>query len=187
MSLIPSRIIGAMSRARFFDVMSRSPRQVRETLFNRLHIKADGRKTIIPRPHQKNEERLQKLHGRLAECPATAKNEQELCEELIRNWLMTRRPMLAAAMDLFEVKHDQGLTEQDLDFLEKLEAGKVKSLVESLLQKFEPEEVAIYLRVQKIPHLHGLLPRSCYPTDAPAPLTEEPAPAPPAAEAAPSP
>src|SRR5205823_4458657 len=125
MTLRPSQIIGAMSPRVFSDMMAKSPRQVRETLFNRLSIKAE-KKSVVPRPHQKNEERIKKLHGKLAEVGATAKNEQELCEELIRNWLVGKTPMLVAALDHFKVKHENGLTEQEIDFFEKLDAEKAK-------------------------------------------------------------
>ncbi|MEW5853678.1 MAG: hypothetical protein AB2A00_33190 [Myxococcota bacterium] len=173
MPLHPSRIIGAMSQAKFSELMAKSPRQVRETLFNRLQIKAE-KKSVVPRPHQKNEERIKKLHVRLAQCPANAKNEQELCEELIRNWLVGKTPMLVATLDHFGVKHENGLTETEIDFFEKLEPAKVKELVGLLAPKFDAEEMAIYLRFLKVPHLRGMLPAGAYPKDAPAPLTEEP-------------
>ncbi len=172
--LRPSQIIGAMSPAKFSEMMAKSPRTVRETLFNRLQIKASAMKSVVPKPHQKNEERIKRLHNRLAEVATTAKNEQELCEELLRNWLVGKNPMLAATMDHFGVKHENGLTEQEIDFLEKLEPEKARSLATLLAGKFDQEEVAIYLRFLKVPHLKGTLPTGAYPKDAPAPLSDEP-------------
>lgn len=170
----PSQIIGAMSQPKFHEMMARSPRQVRETLFNRLAIKASGLKRVVPRPGARNEERINRLHDRLADCPASAKSEQELCEELIRNWLLHKTPMLVATLDHFGIKHENGLTEQEIDFFEKLEEDKVKGLVALLLGgTFDAEEVAIYLRFLKVPHLSGLLPDGAYPKDAPAPITPE--------------
>jgi hypothetical protein len=163
-----------MSEAKFSEMMAKSPRTVRETLFGRLNIKGSAMKSIIPRPHQKNEERIKKLHGRLAECGPGSKNEQELCEELIRNWLVHKTPMLAATMDHFGVKHENGLTEQEIDFIEKLDGPKTKALADLLCGKFDQEEVAIYLRFLKVPHLRGALPAGAYPKDAPAALTEDP-------------
>ncbi|MBI5495793.1 MAG: hypothetical protein HY904_12280 [Deltaproteobacteria bacterium] len=174
MSLHPSQIVGAMSEAKFAEMMARSPRSVRETLFGRLNIKASSTKSILPKLHQKNEERIKKLHTKLAQVPGNAKNEQDLCSELIRNWLVGKNPMLIAAMDQLGVKHENGLTEQELDFIEKLEPAKVKDLVGALAGKFADEEVGIYLRFMKVPHLRGQLPAGCYPKDAPAALTDDP-------------
>lgn len=185
MPLRPSQIIGAMSPAKFSEMMARSPRQVRETLFNRLQIKSSTTKSVLPKLHQKNEERVRKLHGRLAEMSPTAKNEQELCEELIRNWLVIKTPMLAVTLDHFGVKHQNGLTEQEIDFFERLETAKVEGLLRVLIPKFDAEEVAIYLRFLKVPYLRGRLPAAAYPPDAPAAVTADPddvaAPAPEAA------
>ncbi len=172
MLLRASQIIGAMSEGKFTEMMGKSPRQVRETLFNRLAIKASGMKRVVPRPGERNEQRLKQLHQKLAVCPPSAKNEQELCTELIRNWLVHKTPMLVAALDHFEVKHENGLTGQELDFFEKLDADKVKALVATLVAKqFDAEEVGIYLRFLKVPHLSGVLPEGAYPKDAPAALT----------------
>lgn len=166
-----SQIIGAMSEPKFNEMMGKSPRNVRETLFNRLAIKASGMKRIVPRPGERNEERLKKLHQRLATVAHTAKNEQDLCAELLRNWLVHKSPMLSAALDHFGVKHENGLTENEIDFFEKLEADKVKPFVADMLsKKFDAEEVAIYLRFLKVPFLTGLLPDAAYPKSAPAPL-----------------
>jgi hypothetical protein len=176
MPLNPSQIIGAMSEERFAELMARSPRQVRETLFNRLAIKARGSKSIVPKPHAKNEERIKKLHAKLAEVRPSAKNEQELCAELLRNWLQHKTPMLCAALDHFGITHHNGITEQEIDFFETLESAKAKELATHLLARFNAEEVAVYLRFLKVPHLNGMFPAAAYPADAPAPLTDEAAP-----------
>src|SRR5690349_20994533 len=96
-------LVTKMSDETFGDVIGASPRKIRETLFGRLGIKAK-KKTIGVRVHEKLEERTRKLHDRLKS--AQTKQEDDLCQELVRNWLYTKRPLLKATLDHLGIKND---------------------------------------------------------------------------------
>jgi hypothetical protein len=152
----PVEQIAGMSESTFSEVMKASPRKVREMLFSRLGIKAK-KKSVGIKVHEKQELRVRKLHERLKESKTDA--ETELCEELIRNWLFTKRPMLKSALDFLEVKNDDGLVEEETTFFEELEEEKVKALVAHLVDDggYSPEEIGIYLRFVNVPHLDDAL------------------------------
>lgn len=150
-------LVASMSESTFHEVMQASPRRVRETLFGRLGIKAKKRGVGI-KVHARTEERTKKLHERLKE--GSTKQEDDLCEELVRNWLFTKRPMLKAALDFLDVPNDNGLIEEEPTFFQKLEEEKVRRLVEHLTKEhgFPAEHVRIYLVFVGTPHLDKALP-----------------------------
>lgn len=151
-------LVGALSEETFQDVIAASPRRIRETLFGRLGIKAK-KKTVGVRVHGKLEERTRKLHARLKE--GTSKQEDDLCEELLRNWLYTQRPLLKATLDHLGVPNDNGLIEEEPTFFQELEAAKVQELVDALRQQgFADEHIWVYLRFVKTPHLDQVLQRA---------------------------
>ena len=147
----PIDIIVDLSAERFAEVFSVNPRSVREALFSRLGIKAQ-RKRIGIRTGSKNSDRVETLFQRITQ--EGGKLEQELAGELLRNWLYTQRDMLGDTLDHFGVKHDNGLTEQDIDFFEKLEEDKVRELCSALVPKHGRELVSIYLRYLKVPKVN---------------------------------
>jgi len=144
----PIDIIRDLSPEKFADIFSVNPRSVREALFSRLGIKAQSRRIGI-RAGSKNADRVKALYDRLV--TDAGKLERELAGELLRNWLYTKRPLLADALDHFEIKHDNGLTEQEIDFFEGLEREKTEALCGLLVPKHGKEMVGIYLRYLKVP------------------------------------
>lgn len=74
------------------------------------------------------------------------KSSEQVSEHLLQVWLMRARGgMLVDFLDAAEIKHDGEGGVDDLP--ESLEASKVKSAVDALLEKYPAEEVAIYLHV----------------------------------------
>jgi hypothetical protein len=147
-------LVAGVSEDTFLEVVNASPRRIRETLFGRLGIKAK-KKGVGVKVHGKLEERTKKLHERLRE--GASKQENDLCEELLRNWLYTQRPLLKATLDWLEVKNDNGLIEEEPSFFQELEEAKVKALVEHLRgEGFADEHMLIYLRFVNTPHLDEL-------------------------------
>jgi hypothetical protein len=147
-------LVTKMSDETFGDVIGASPRKIRETLFGRLGIKAK-KKTIGVRVHEKLEERTRKLHERLK--GAQTKQEDDLCQELVRNWLYTKRPLLKATLDHLGIKNDNGLVEEEPVFFQELSQEKVRELFEKLKPEFPPEHIAIYLRFVKTPHVDEVM------------------------------
>lgn len=143
-------LVSGMSPDTFQEVITASPRRIRETLFGRLGIKAKKR-GIGLQVHGKLEERARKLHERLK--GGSTKQENDLCEELVRNWLFTKRDMLKAALDHLGVKNDHGLIEEEPTFFQELDEEKVKALWAHLVETFPPEHVRVYLSFVRTPHL----------------------------------
>jgi hypothetical protein len=143
-------LVAKLSEDSFADLVQSSPRKIRETLFQRLGIKA--KKTIGLKVHAKTEERTKKLHERLK--TSTTENENRLCEELVRNWLYTKRDLLKGTLDYLGVKNDNGLVDEEPTFFTEMSAEKVKELVEHLKGKgFHPEHIYAYLAFVDTPHL----------------------------------
>ncbi|MBN2359062.1 MAG: hypothetical protein JXR83_06385 [Deltaproteobacteria bacterium] len=143
----PIDIIVDISPEKFGEIFAVNPRSVREALFSRLGIKAQTRR--IGLRASKGSDRVRALYDRLIS--DAGKMERDLASELLRNWLFTQRAMLSDALDHFGVKHDNGLTDQDIDFFEQLEAPKVTELCQLLVPKHGREPVSIYLRYLKVP------------------------------------
>jgi len=144
-------LVANLSEQTFQEVINASPRRIRETLFGRLGIKAK-KKTIGLKVHAKLEERTKKLHKRLKE--GNSNQENELCEELLRNWLYNQRELLKATLDYLEVPNDNGLIEEEPTFFQELEEAKVKELCDHLEgEGYSLEHVRIYLTFVQAPHL----------------------------------
>jgi hypothetical protein len=140
-------MVAGMSEDTFAEVIAASPRKIRETLFARLNIKA--RKQIGLRVHGKLEDRTKKLHERLKS--AQSSQEDKLCEELMRNWLYTKRPLLKATLDHLGVKNDNGLVDEDPVFFKEMTAAKVGELVGVLKASHAPEHIRLYLAFVGVP------------------------------------
>ncbi|MBM4282157.1 MAG: hypothetical protein FJ137_15830 [Deltaproteobacteria bacterium] len=140
-------MVAGMSEDTFAEVIGSSPRKIRETLFARLNIKA--KKQIGLRVHGKLEHRTKKLHERLK--TAQSANEDKLCEELVRNWLFTKRPLLKATLDHLGVKNDNGLVDEDPVFFKELTAEKVADLVNVLKAAHPVEHIRLYLAFVGVP------------------------------------
>lgn len=150
-------LVNKMSGETFAELVAASPRKIRETLFQRLGIKA--KKTIGLKVHGKLEDRTKKLHEKLK--AADTEQENRLCEELVRNWLYTKRPLLKATLDHLGIKNDNGLVDEDPTFFQELSADKVKDLVAHLTgQGHAPEHIALYLHFVKTPHVDDVIPRA---------------------------
>ncbi len=148
------QLVAKMSDETFAELIAASPRKVRETLFQRLGIKA--KKTIGLKVHAKLEDRTKKLHEKLK--TADSDQENRLCEELVRNWLYTKRPLLKATLDYLNVKNDNGLVDEEPTFFQELTADKVKELVTHLKgQGYQAEHIALYLHFVKTPHVDDVV------------------------------
>lgn len=151
----PIKLTAQMSEETFAEVMSVSPRHVREILFSQLGIKSKS-KSLLKSLQQKKEERVLKLHETLKN--TSSKREADVCKELIRNWLYTKRPLLKSALDHLGVENDNGLIESDPDFFPRLSKDQVSSLYKHLCKDFNKEHVVIYLGFMETPHLESVVP-----------------------------
>ena len=144
----PTTLTASMSHETFSEIMAVSPRQVREVLYSQFGIKSKS-KSLLKNLQQKKQERINKLHECLKNCKS--KKEVELCNELIRNWLYTKRSMLKSALDFLGVPNDNGLIDTEPTLFTELSEEKAKSLFEHLTADYPKEHVYIYLRFMQTP------------------------------------
>ena len=149
----PINLTGKMSAETFSEMMAVSPRHVREILFSQFGIKAKS-KSLLKNLQQKKEERVKNLHEMLMR--TKSRKEADLCKELIRNWLYTKRPLLKSALDYLGVANENGLIESDPDFFARLTSDQVKGLYTHLCKDFSNEHVAIYLGFMQTPYLDSV-------------------------------
>lgn len=148
--MTPIQITANIPETLFFEILETSPRSVREALFGRFGVKAK-KKFGSGGFTARRQEKAKKLHASLK--ASDGEQDNEVCQELIRNFLFTRRPMLKAALDFAGIKNDDGVTEDDLDPLEKMAKDKVQELLALLDKDFPFEEVRLYLNFIGVPHV----------------------------------
>lgn len=143
-----NEIIKRISFETFFDVITISPRKVREALFSYYGVKSKSR-SILSSLKDKKEQRIRSLHATLQ----TADNpkEQEFLKELFRNWLFHQRPLLKSALDFLGVENDNGLVEIETDFFKELSEKKVSELINHLKKDFSNDAIFIYLSFMEAP------------------------------------
>lgn len=142
-----TEILRSLSTDKFAEIFSASSRKSREAYFHRHGIRAPSSGRGFAKPGAKNEVRMAQLYEVLQ-----STKDEALAEEVLRTWLLTKRPMLAAALDHLKIPHDNGLTESDdVDRFEKLEPAEVKVLTEQLTRVAPTEDVSVYLRYMGTP------------------------------------
>jgi hypothetical protein len=142
----PLEILSRLEPDRFQDILSASPKRFREEVFRRAGIRSRA-DTFSLKTAPKNEVRTQRLHALLREGTDLGEG---VAEELIRNYLYTRRPMLADALDHFKVPHDNGLTDEDLSFVEKLKPEEADELRSELQAKHDARDVDLYFAFMNV-------------------------------------
>lgn len=142
----PTEIIRKLAPDRFANLLAASPKNFREDLFRKAGVKTKTNAFSLSAA-PKNQVRSEKLHEAIT---GGLDLGDDVLEEVIRNYLYTRRPMLAEALDHFEVVHDNGLTDQDISFIEALADDKRAALRTRLESKFDRDDVALYFLFMKI-------------------------------------
>lgn len=141
-------LVSSMSLTNFSEMMAASPRRIREVLYSKFGVKAE-KKSLAQFSVQAKEDRLKRLHQAFSK--SLGKREDEVCRELIRNWLYAKRPMLKAALDFLEVPNKDGLIDYEPEFFKELSAEKTKALRDHLNEQFDAEQVRIYLAFMGAP------------------------------------
>jgi hypothetical protein len=146
-----TELIRELDQQKFVDMVKDTPKEVRENIFTRLDIKKPSTSpSKFAKPGAKNEERIRGLYTVLQD-----ETDDEVSDELLRNYFLKRRTLLADALDFLGVAHDNGLTSTDIDQFEKLSKDKASSLLKKLCEKHDRADVLLYLRFMKVPHLPG--------------------------------
>ena len=137
-----TQIVRTLSEEKFVEVFSASPRKAREICFQRHGIKKPKKTTRITRLGAGKGERAGMLFAALK-----AEEDDQMVEELLRTWLLTKRSLLAAALDHLEIAHDDGLTEsEDISRFESLSAAEIKKMAKVLKDHGSTDEIAVYLK-----------------------------------------
>lgn len=147
MATVRDLLIG-QSVERIRHILGASPRRFREEMFNRLGIKSKGAAAKGFRLSAKGDARAQRFLEVLGQQDAVP---EDVLAEVVRNYLYSRRELLADALDFFDVEHNQGLTDHDLDFLEDLDEEKLRAVEAHLAEQgHDSEDVELYLRFMKM-------------------------------------
>lgn len=142
----PTEIVRRLEADRFAALLGACPKAFREQLFRKSGIRAKGN-TFALSSSSKTEVRAGKL---LDAIKGGLDLGDDVLEEVIRNYLYTRRGLLADALDHFNVPHEGGLTDADLDFIEELPPEKSRELKTLLVQKHDPADVELYFAFMNI-------------------------------------
>lgn len=136
-----SSIVRSLNAEKFSEILSTSGRKAREVYFHRHSIRSP-KTSGIPKAGAKNEFRTNALFAALQK-----RDDEELSEEMLRTWLLTKRELLSAALDHLKIEHKDGLTDSDdVSRIEKLTGKELQDLA-GALKKIAPEdEIAIYLK-----------------------------------------
>ena len=143
----PIEILADLSAERLRDVVEAAPRKVREELFRSAGIKTKS-STYSLRGGDKSA-RYARLKERLGGGDGPS---AEAADEVVRSYLGQRSALLGHALDHFDVPHQQGFTDQDLDFLTELSPQRARELREALAQAgHEAGDVELYCRYMGVP------------------------------------
>ncbi len=148
-----SAIIRELSAERFGEILGASSRKAREVYFHRHNVKAPASAARIAKPGAKNELRAARLYEVLK-----TNDDDELAEEILRTYLLQKRPLLAAALDHLGIEHDNGLTSSDdVQKIEKLSAKEVRALAQALESKANKDDIVLYLKFMGAPEVEAAL------------------------------
>lgn len=138
-----SALIRGLSAEKFTEILGASARQAREVYFHRHNIrKPKASSKALPKAGAKNEFRTAALFDALRQS-----DDDELAEEILRSYLLTKRQLLAAALDHLGIPHQDGLTDSDdVKKMEGMAGPELKKLVGKLKDVAEPADIALYLK-----------------------------------------
>ena len=148
-----SAILRTLSADKFAEVLAASPRKARETYFHRHSVRVPQHAARMPKPGAKNEARTAELYRILRE-----RDDDQLAEEMLRAFLLSKRTMLAKALDHLGIQHQDGLTESDdVNKFEKLSAKDIRALAAALVGAAPQDEVILYLKFMGTPDVDKAL------------------------------
>ncbi len=141
-------IVRDMSSEKFIEVVGYSARKAREVYFHRHGIRKGKKSNQLKNRNAEKEDRAAALYTILQE-----NEDEEMVEEMLRTWLLSKRTLLAAALDHLGIEHNEGLTDSDeVKRFEELKGKDVKAMVKALKAVSDDEaDVSAYLRFMGIP------------------------------------
>jgi hypothetical protein len=142
-----SALIRSVTAEKFAEILGASGRKAREVYFHRHNIRPPKVGRGLPKAGAKNEFRTAALFDALRE-----RDDDELAEEVLRTYLLTKRPLLVATLDHLGIAHQDGLTDSDdVKKLETLSGSDLKALVAKLKDVAAADDIALYLKFMGAP------------------------------------
>lgn len=149
----PIALISKTSEPTFEAMIASCSRKVRDTLYARMGIKTPAAGVTLQLGKHKGDQ-VKKLHEKFKN--SDSKAESDVCQEIIRNWLYTQRPMLKATLDFLKIPNQDGLVETELDFFKTLSDSDAKAVFDHVAKRFPAEHVWLYLNFVEVPNVpHG--------------------------------
>lgn len=135
-------VLRSVTPEKFSEIFSASSRKARETYFHRHGVRGKGGSGFA-RPGAKTEARIAKLYDVIS----SGADDDEMAEEILRTWLLTKRAMLAAALDHLGIEHQDGLTEsEEVAKFGKLSKKDVAKMLPALEAHGSNEDAVVYLK-----------------------------------------
>lgn len=152
MPLDYAELLGRIDDAKVTEIYGSCSRKIRNMLEGMYGKKAKkGRKVSLKSLKDKDGAALAVRDG------LVAAGEHQTAEELLKTWLLTRRELLKDALDYFQIPHEDGITDAELDVIEKAEAEALTALVNHLTEKGHAlQEVSIYLAFLKVQNFENV-------------------------------
>ena len=125
---------------RFQQILAASPKKFRENLY-----KSAGLSKKTPNTFSLRKRDDSGREAALQEALRSHKLDPEDAEEMVRNYLYTKRNLLSDALDFLQVPHEDGLTNENLDFIEELVPEKKDALDRHLSANHDRGDVDLYL------------------------------------------
>lgn len=149
--MLYTTILRELGPERFATVVAGSSRKAKETYFARHDIRHTPQvgRVKLGSGH-KMQARVSALYEVLAE-----REDEPMCEEILRLYLLSNRPLLALALDHLGIPHEDGLTEsEDVSRLAMLTPIQKAELVALAVDKkvADQAEVEMYLAYMAANH-----------------------------------
>lgn len=143
-----SEILRTIDPELFDALLNASPKKFREEIFRRAGVKNVSGGSFAIKASGKTSARAKRLRAAILKGFDLT---EEVSGEIIRNYLYTRRPLLAEALDFWEVEHDNGLTDAELDFIAELPGERGVHLRDLLLRNHDAGDVELYMTFMNVP------------------------------------
>ena len=135
-------VLRGVTAEKFAEIFSASSRKARETYFHRHGVRSSSKLGRLPKPGAKTEARIAMLYDLVQ-----SKEDDEMAQEILRTYLLARRPLLCAALDHLGIEHENGLTEsEDVNKFEKLGKRDVRAIADKAEACASREDIALYLK-----------------------------------------
>jgi hypothetical protein len=139
-------LVRDLSLSQFHTIFAASTRAARQMYLQRHKVKPKSA-PIIATVEGKMHRSVDLLYARLQEV-----EDAELCEEILRTYLLTEVSLLSSALDFLAIPHEKGVTDSDeVHQIAQLEGEALRALYAHCLVGHKDWQVQTYLRFMGVP------------------------------------